>query len=290
MELRLLSYFLAVAREGNVTRAAMRLHITQPTLSRQIAQLEDELGVALFMREGRRMLLTDEGILLRRRAEEILDLVGKTQREVTSSGSELEGTVTIGCGELGAAERAMALAHAFQRQHPRVKFEFFTATTSHLVERMGQGFIDVGVLCEPVDIEQFSFVHTGVEERWVVAFRPEDPLARKSSVTASDLDGLPLLLPARSGSRSLVDNWFSASCIEPCEVGTGNLTTNAVLAALEGYAYPIVAESVLRFWSPEHICYRPLDPALTMSSVFAWRKDQPFGSAARQFIDMLRSS
>lgn len=187
MELRLLRYFLAVAREGNITRAAEDLHITQPTLSRQIAQAEEELGVKLFARGTRRLSLTTDGLLLRRRAEEILGLVDKTERELAEQKGSIEGTVALGCGDLGAVELLPELLRSFREEYPLVRFELYTATAEHVKERMDRGVTDVGLLLEPVNLEKYEGIRVNPREEWVAAMAPDSPLAQKEAVTAADL-------------------------------------------------------------------------------------------------------
>lgn len=287
MELRLLQYFLAVSREGSITRAAQALHITQPTLSRQIAQLERELGVALFAREGKRMHLTDEGVLLRRRAQEIIELVGKTERELTASEHELEGTVSVGAGDLVAVERVIELMAGFAAEHPRVTFDLYTAAADHIADRMDRGLTDVALLLEPVDVARYEFVPTNVEERWVVAMAPDDPLAAHDAVTPVDLAGLPLMLPRRAVVRSIVENWFDAAGVTPWVRATGNLTSSALMGAA-GLAYPVLVEGALRYWDPARIALRPLADAPRATSVLAWCRDRPFAAATSRFIEYAR--
>lgn len=158
MEVRFLRYFLAIAQEENISKAAERLHITQPTLSRQIAQMEQELGVKLFDRGARKVTLTGEGLLLRRRAEEILELVDKTEQELVQHPVILEGTVSICCGDLGGVEVLPELIRSFREKHPLVRFELYTATAEHVKERMDRGVTDVGLLLEPVNMEKYEAI------------------------------------------------------------------------------------------------------------------------------------
>lgn len=187
MEIRVLKYFLTVVREGGINRAAEALHITQPTLSRQLSQLEEEVGGQLFHRGSRKITLTDEGMLLRRRAEEILSLVDRTEKELAWQEELIEGRIVIGCGELAAMQVLPEIIASFHQQYPLVSYDFFTANADLVKEQMEKGLVDIGVLLEPIDMEKFDFIRLAGKERWVVLMRPDDPLAVQETVSAGDL-------------------------------------------------------------------------------------------------------
>ena len=178
MEIRVLRYFLTVVREESITRAADVLHITQPTLSRQLAQMEEEMGVKLFDRGTRKIALTNEGLLLRRRAEEILELVDKTEKELTEQDELVEGTVSVGCGDLAAVQLLPELFRAFHKRYPRVTFDLCTATADHVKDQMERGLTDLGLLLEPVDMGKYDFIRLNGRERWVAVMHPDSPLAK----------------------------------------------------------------------------------------------------------------
>ena len=184
MELRVLQYFMAVAREESISRAAETLHVTQPTLSRQLAQMEGELGVKLFHRGTRKITLTEEGLLLRRRAEEILELVDKTEEEVTHAVGALEGTVTVGCGDLAGVQKLPPLFRAFQERYPAVTFDLYTGTADQVKDKLDRGLADVGLLLEPVDMGRYDFIRFREKEQWVVAMRPAAPPVRAERARA----------------------------------------------------------------------------------------------------------
>lgn len=284
MELRVLRYFLTVVREEGINRAAEVLHITQPTLSRQLAQLEDELGVTLFHRGARKITLTNEGILLRRRAEEILSLVDRTEKELVEQDEQVEGRIIIGGGELSAMQELPELIARFRAQYPLVTFDLFTANADLVKEQMEKGLIDIGVFLEPIDMEKFDFIRLRARERWVVLMRPDDPLAKKDAITAADLAGKPLILPRRSNVQNEVLNWLGASYREQNIVFTSNLATNSALMVQRGLAYSLVVEGAVPFWDREKLAFRPFSPALLANSVFAWKKQQPFSPAISKFI------
>lgn len=288
MELRVLRYFLTVAREESINRAAEVLHITQPTLSRQLSQLEDEVGVRLFHRGARRITLTNEGILLRRRAEEILALVDKTERELIEQEMLVEGRIVIGSGELAAVQELPDMIASFQEKYPLVTYDIFTGTADLVKEQMEKGLIDIGVLLEPIDMEKFDFIRLAEKERWVVLMRPDDPPAEKETVSAKDLEGLPLILPRRTNVQNELSSWFGDSFRKTNILFTSNLSTNSAIMVQKGLAYSLVIEGAVPFWDKNKIAYRPLSPLLTANSVLAWKKQQPFSLAATKFIEHIK--
>lgn len=208
IETRLLQYFLTVAREQSITGAAKALHITQPTLSRQMAMLEQQIGKALFLHESRPLALTEEGRLLRRRAEEILALVDKAEEELSRPEDRLEGVVTIGCGELASVRLLTDCIASFRERHPGVLFDLYTANADQICRRMEDGLTDIGLLLEPVDMRRFSYIRMPVEERWAVIVPSGVPLSKRAFVTAEDLMGIDVILPSRLKVRDEVANWF----------------------------------------------------------------------------------
>lgn len=288
MEIRVLKYFLTVVREGGINRAAEALHITQPTLSRQLSQLEEEVGVQLFHRGSRKITLTDEGMLLRRRAEEILSLVDRTEKELAWQEELIEGRIVIGCGELAAMQVLPEIIASFHQQYPLVSYDFFTANADLVKEQMEKGLVDIGVLLEPIDMEKFDFIRLAGKERWVVLMRPDDPLAVQETVSAGDLEGLPLILPRRTNVRNELSNWLGDFFQSTKVLFTSNLSANGALMVQKGLAYSIVLEGSVPFWDKEKITYRPLYPELMANSVFAWKKQQPFSLAASKFIEHIK--
>ena len=288
MEIRVLRYFLTVAREKNITKAAELLHITQPTLSRQIAQMEEKMGVKLFDRSTRKLALTEEGLLLRRRAEEILELVDKTEKELTGQDELIEGTVSIGCGDLSAVQMLPDLIRPFHERYPEVTFELYTATAEQIKDRMDRGITDIGILLEPIDKEKYDYIDLEQKEQWVVAMRPDSPLAKLEHIAPKDLRGLPLILPHRLDVQSELAHWFGDEYDKLNILFISNLPSNSSVMVYHGLAYSMIVGGSISFWDPEKITYRPLVPELTASSVLVWRRKQPFGVAAEKFIAFMR--
>lgn len=288
MEIRVLKYFLTVVREQSITKAAEVLHITQPTLSRQLAQMEDEIGVRLFERGSRKITLTNEGLLLRRRAEEILQLVDKTEKELVEQDEQIEGKINFGFGEVRSVRLLSDLFESFHEKYPLVTFDIYSATADHVKEQMDRGLVDIGLLLEPIDIEKYDFIRLDMKERWVVVMRPDCPLAKKKNITAKDLSELPLIMPRRLKVQSELASWFGDYYEGLNVLFTSNLSTNAAVMVSRGLGYAIVIEGMMSFWDQSKITYRPLYPALTATSVLAWKRGQPFSPAATKFIEHIK--
>lgn len=288
MEIRVLRYFLTVVREQSITKASKVLHITQPTLSRQLAQMEEEVGVKLFDRGTLKITLTNEGLLLRRRAEEILQLVDKTEKELIEQEEQVEGKITIGCGEIASVQLLPNLFKYFHEKYPRVTFDIYTATADHVKDQMDRGLVDIGLLLEPIDIEKYDFIRLDMKEKWVVLMRPDDPLAEKESITAGELSKLPLIMPRRLKVQSELASWFGDYYENLNILFTSNLSTNAAVMVRKGLAYSLVIEGMIPFWDQSQIAYRPLYPELTATSVLAWKRRQPFSLAVTKFIEYIK--
>ena len=285
MELRVLRYFLAVAREENITKAAALLHVTQPTLSRQLMQLEEELGVKLFRRGKYRIILTDDGMLLRRRAQEIVDLADKTEREFQRQEGELIGEVAIGAGETNSMTALSQHIASFRREHPLVQFSVYSATADDIQDRLEKGLLDLGLLAEPVDIGRYAFLRMPMRDQWGVWVRRDDPLAQRETAAPEDLVGIPLLLSRREQVRRELAGWFG-DCYERLEVaGTFNLILNAANMVRNGVG------AALGFYIgnvSDELRFIPLSPPLETGTVLVWRKDQAFSPASEAFLHHVR--
>ena len=281
MEIRVLKYFLLVAREENITKAANLLHLTQPTLSRQLMQLEEELGVQLFRRSKHRIILTEEGMLLRRRAEEIVALADKTRDDLQRRGEQLSGTVAVGSGELQSSRFLTQLLTAFQRENPLVSFSIYSGNSDNIKERIERGLLDIGLLQEPVDIAKYSFVRTPGREQWGVLVREDSELASRKSVSPADLAAVPLILPEREIVQNELLNWFGPYAEGLRVTATGNLLYNLASLVRAG------GSSVLTLaldCSYEGLRFLPLSPALESNTVLVWKKAQTFSAAAAALI------
>ena len=289
MELRLLRYFLIVAKEQNFTKAAEQLHITQPTLSRQMAALEDELGIILFLRNGKRTTLTDEGILLKRRALEILNLEEKTLKELKGNEDIVEGTITIGCGEFAAVETLAGICKTYKEKYPLVQITLHTATADTVYEMMKKGLVDIALFLEPVDTEGLDYIRIADCDHWCVGMRPDDPLAEKELIKKEDLIGKPLILPERMNIQSELANWFGKDFSNLQIAFTSNLGTNAGVMAANGLGYPISIEGAAKYWREDILVQRRISPEIMTSTVIAWRRNIPYSLAVSKMIEEINA-
>ncbi|OUP13644.1 LysR family transcriptional regulator [Anaeromassilibacillus sp. An200] len=284
MELRVLKYFLAVAREENITRAATLLHLTQPTLSRQLMQLEEELGVQLFHRSRYHIVLTDEGMLLQRRAQELVDLAEKTAREFQKD-PELRGEISIGSGDLEGMYVLAELLASFQKLHPQVTYQIYSGNADHTKERIEGGTLDLGLLLEPVDISKYDFIRMPVKEQWGVLVHEDTPLARKEAVTPEDLAGIPLILTQRGLIQQEMERWFGSYAQQLQVNATGNLPYN--MALLAG-AHIGVYLTLKLHCTYEGLRFIPLYPPLESSTVLAWKKTETFPAIVTALLEHIK--
>lgn len=289
MELRILRYFLMVTKEQSFTKAAEQLHITQPTLSRQMAALEEELGIVLFIRKGKNITLTDEGILLKRRALEILNLEERTLEELKGTEEVIEGTVTVGCGEFAAVETLAKICKQYKEKYPLVQIAIHTATADTIYEMMNKGLVDIALFMEPVDTEGLDYIRIKDSDHWVVGMRPDDPLAKKKFIQKQDLIGKPLILPERTGVQSELANWFGKDFSKLHISFTSNLGTNAGVMAANNLGYPVSIEGASKYWREDILVQRRLFPEITASTVIAWRRNIPYSQAVNRFIEKINA-
>ena len=290
MELRLLRYFLTVAKEQSFTKAAEQLHITQPTLSRQMAAFEENLGITLFIRSGKKISLTDEGILLKRRALEILNLEERTLEELKGKEEVVEGTITIGCGEFAAVETLAKICKTYKEKYPLVQIVLHTATADAVYEMMNKGLVDIALFMEPVDTEGLDYIRITDCDHWCVGMRPDDPLAEKEFIKKEDLIGKPLILPERMNVQSELANWFGKDFSKLQIAFTSNLGTNAGIMAANGLGYPISIEgAATKYWREDILVQRRISPEITTSTVIAWRRNIPYSLAVRKMIEEINA-
>lgn len=289
MDIRILRYFLTVAKERNFTKAAEQLNITQPTLSRQLAALEEELGTALFIRGSRSITLTESGILLKRRALEIIDLEEKMLDELKAKEKLIEGTITIGCGEFTAVEILAEICKVYKKKYPMVQIVLHTATADAVYEMMNQGLVDIGLFLEPVNTEGLDYIRIIESDYWVVGMKPNDSLADKEYVTKEDLLDKPLILPKRPNVQSELANWFGRDFHKLHVSFTSNLGTNAGVMAIHGLGYPISIGGATQYWRKDLLVQRKLYPEITANTVIAWRRNIPYSLAVNKFIEEINA-
>lgn len=287
MELRVLEYYLMVAREENITKAAQVLHITQPTLSRQMMQLEEELGVRLFERGRHSILLTEDGLLLKRRAQELVELAQKTKKEFDREEGELTGEIGIGSGETRSVHFLGETAAAFHRRYPKVTFTLYSAMADDIKERLEKGLLDIGLLTEPVEISRYGLVRIPRKEQWGVVVPKDSPLAKKESVRPEDLIDVPLFISRREMVQEELANWFGDAFDRLTILGTYNLLYNAAVMVQDLGG---VALCFRLGGSYEDTRFVPLSPRLETGSVVVWKKNRIASPAVRRFIDYLKEA
>ena len=289
MDLRVLHYFLTVAREQSFTKASKQLHITQPTLSRQLAALEEELGAKLLDRGGHKITLTEEGLLLKRRALEIIDLENKIIEEFKGNEEVIEGTITIGCGEFNAVDHIAKICKIFQEKYPRIQIALHTATADVVQEMMNKGLVDIGAFMEPVSTEDLDYIRIRESDHWVISMKPDDPLAKKEYITKDDLLKLPLIVPERLGVQSELANWLGADFNKIKIVFTSNFSTNAGIMALNGLGYTVSIEAAIQYWREYLLIQKRQYQEITANTVIAWRRNIPHSYAVHKFIEEINA-
>lgn len=288
MELRVLRYFLAVAREETISGAAEAVHVTQPTLSRQMMDLEDELGKTLFLRGKRRISLTEEGMFLRKRAQEIVSLVEKTESEFSAGEKDISGDVWIGGGETDAMRLVARAAQRLQAVHPNIAYHLFSGNAEDVAERLDRGLVDFGILIEPADLTKYDFIKLPVTDLWGVLMRKDSPLAAKQSIRPADLLGIPLLCSRQPMVRNELAGWMGEGHDTLHIVTTYNLLYNASLMVEEGMGYALCLDKIVRTSNDSPLCFRPLEPKLEVGLDIVWKKYQVFSRAAAKFLEYLQ--
>ncbi len=294
MEIRVLRYFLAIAREGSITNAANFLHVTQPTLSRQIHDLENELGQKLFTRCSHNMALTAEGMILRNRAEEIISMVDKTEAEFTSMVEAVGGDIYIGGGETDAIKFVAKVAKELHDTYPNIHYHLYSGNAQDVTERLDKGLLDFGVLVQPADISKYDYLNIPAKDTWGVVMRKDSPLAKKETICKEDLIGVPLICSRQAileeRSKNEFAMWFGEAFDRLDIVTTFNLVYNAAIMVDAGLGYAVTIDKIANTSENSNLCFRPLKPRLDAGLNIIWKKYQVFSSAAELFLERLRES
>ncbi|MDQ0879157.1 LysR family transcriptional regulator [Peribacillus sp. V2I11] len=293
MEFRVLRYFLTVAREGSITGAANFLHVTQPTLSRQLKDLEQELGKKLFIRSSHSIILTDEGMLLRKRAEEIVDMVDKLGVEFSSMEETISGDVYIGGGETDAMRQIARVVKNLQLRYPNIRYHLYSGNSDDVNERLDKGLLDFGILIQPADLSKYNYLDIPTKDVWGVVMRKDSPLAFKDTIQAVDLLNVPLICSRQAMKQTLSKNefadWFGGNFDKLNVVTSYNLAYNAATMVEEGIGYAITLDKIVNTSSDSNLCFRPLEPRLESGLNIVWKKHQVFSAAADMFLKELQA-
>lgn len=288
MDLKSLRYFLAIADEGSISAAAESLNLSQPNISRQMTLLEKELGAKLFERGSRRIVLTEEGMLLRRRAVEILQLADTAVTEIGSAGKDVIGTVRIGCGETDAMRVVARAIRRFSETHPMVRFELHSGNAEDVSDQLERGLVDFGVLIEPTDKTRYDYLSFPTDIRWGTLVRRDDPLARMYGVSPSDISGRRVIVSRQNMAANGISGWMGPDFPEPDVVATYNLLFNASLLVSEGVGIALCLEGIVNTSGDSDLVFVPFEPELRVGMSLVWKKNSVQGRAQRLFLDGLR--
>jgi len=288
MELRTLTYFLAVAQEQNISKAASSLHLTQPTLSRQMSELEESIGIRLFHRGSRQITLTEEGLLLRRRAQEILSLVQKTTAELKSPEEAIEGVVHIGGGETDGMRLIASATKQLQQKHPHVGLHLFSGNADDVMDRLDNGLLDFGLLIDPADITRYEFLPLPVMDTWGALLRKDDPLAAETEIHPSMINERPLIHSIQTQVSSELSRWFGEDFEHLHVAATYNLVFNASLLVEAGLGIALCLDKLVDTSELSALCFRPLSPTLHAHMNLVWKKQPVFSRAADAFLHEVR--
>lgn len=288
VELRSLRYFLTVANERNITRAAKILHMTQPTLSRQMIELEKEMGTVFFIRGKRSLTLTDDGLLFKQQAEEIVELADRLEKNFLNRKDTIEGIISIGAVESVNSRVLAEYIQKFTKKYPDVRFELYSGMADYIKDKVERGILDIGLITEPVAVEKFDFVRMRQKETWGILLRKDHPLAMKKEITVEDIKELPLIMPKRPSDRNQLLNWIGCEEKHLNIPVTYDLLSNGALFVETGIGCAVCLDGTLsRHCSPD-ILFRTVLPENTTNSMILWKKNHLFHPATALFVQMLK--
>ncbi len=288
MELRVLQYFLAVTREQSISGAAESLHLSQPTLSRQLKDMEKELGKQLFIRSNRRITLTEEGMILRKRAEEIMELVKKTEDEITLSDDSIAGDITVGAGETDGIRFLARAAQAVQKDYPLVHFHIVSGDKASVTEDLDRGLIDFGLLFGDIDTSKYEHLNVPFQDSFGVLMRRDSPLAEKKTITPKDLWDKPLIVSRQTIHDSSLHTILACDQEKLNIVASYNLLFNGSLMVDEGMGYAICFDKIINVTGSSNLCFRPLSTKVEIGMHIVWKKYQVFTKAAEKYLLQLQ--
>lgn len=290
MDIRVLRYFLAVAREETIIGAANYLHVTQPTLSRQLMDLEEELGKKLFLRGNRRITLTEAGLFLRKRAQEIVELADKTEEEFHAPDEAVSGDIYIGGGETEAMRLVARVARELQIENPHLRYHLHSGNGDDVTERLDKGLLDFGILIEPVDVSKYEFLQIPAKDTWGVLMRRDSPLSAQEFLTAADLLNIPIIASRQSMLSVDFTKWLGYDYEQLHVVATYNLLYNASLMVQEGLGYALTLDKLINTSGDSPLCFKPLFPKKEVGLDIVWKKYQVFSRGAERFLQRLQES
>jgi len=284
MDIRIFKYFIAIVEAGNISKAAEQLHITQPTLSRQLKELEEEVGSKLFIRGKREMILTDAGFLYFQRIKEILSLIEKAEQDLIVHQNDIAGVVAIGCVETSAAIYLADHIEDFSKLYPLVQYDIYNGFSDDIKIKLDSGNIDLGILIEPVEAAKYEYIRLPIEERWGLLMKISDPLATREDISIEEVRKLPLIVTNRHIVKDDMENWLGVDESQLNIFARQNLLTNTSLLVERNLAYMITVEGAYRIRPIQGLVFVPIVPKRTSSHVLAWRKNKVFNPAIQLFL------
>lgn len=289
MEIRVLEYFLAVVREQSISGAAEVLHLSQPTLSRQLKDMEDELGKQLFIRGNRKIKLTDEGNILRRRAEEIVELVKKAEYEIIKNDKTISGEISIGSGETYAINTVFDVARKLKEKYPNVRYNITSGDMVDIEEELDKGLYDFCVVVDHIDTSKYNYITLPMKDVWGLLMKKDDEMAKKEFITTEDLKDLPLILSRQSLNGGALVSWLKNNRYKLNIVATYNLLYNAALMVESGIGYALSLDKIVNTTGSSELCFKPLYPKVEVEVSIIWKKNQNFTKLCEKFIEMLEN-
>ncbi len=289
IETRLLHYFLAIAREQNITKAAESLFVTQSTLSRQMMDLEKQLGKQLFIRGKRKITLTEEGTYLRNRAQEIMELIDNTEAAFQANAESLGGDITIGCGETAVMDVITEQFAEFHRRYPDVKFHTHSGDADMVLDRLDKGLVDIGLLLGPIRQEKYDYLNIHQSDTFGLLMPKDCELASQKTVSMNQLKTLPLILAEQTflGHQEL--EWFGADYASMNIVATYNLIYNATFMVERGIGYVLCIDRLVNT-KGRNLTFRPIVPKLSVDLYIVTKKYQTFSPAVKEFLEQLKGT
>lgn len=290
MEIRLLRYFLAVAQEESISKAAELLHITQPTLSRQLMDLEKELNTKLLIRgkRNKKITLTEDGKLLKSRAQEIIELTNKTESEFLFGDKNISGDIFIGGGETDAIRVIARTIKRLSLEYPNIKYHFYSGNGEDVTEKLNKGLLDFGVFIEPIDKKEYGFIQLPQNDTWGILMRKDSDLAKKEFIEPEDLINIPLFSSRQYLVKNLISGWLGFDFEKLNIIGSYNLLYNASIMVEEGLGYALCIDKLINISGDSKLCFKPLKPKLEAGILVAWNKNQPLSKIAKLFIQKLQ--
>lgn len=288
MEIRVLRYFLAVARELSISGAADTLHITQPTLSRQLMDLEEELGTQLIIRSSKKLSLTPDGMLLKKRAEDIVNLADKTKAEFSSEDNSVTGDIYIGGGETDAMRLIARIATELHLEYPNINYHIFSGDKEEIEYKLDKSLLDFGLFIGFSDIDKYEHLSLPIADTWGLLMRVDSQLSQRDIITAEDLQDIPLIVSRQTLLSRDIPKWIQRDFDKLNIVATYNLLYNASLMADEGLGYVLCLDKIIRTNEKKTLCFRPLDSDLKVHIDIAWKKYQVFSKPAELFLKKLQ--